>query len=99
MIGIERAQILNSFKQKDNVEINTDTNLTRVEGSTAYGERDGEELKWTGIDDYVVVTGMKSYNPIAPDDIDVPAYVVGDAKEPAKAEDAIRSGYVVGLEI
>ncbi|MFW6049274.1 MAG: FAD-dependent oxidoreductase [Candidatus Bipolaricaulota bacterium] len=99
MIGIERAQILNSFQDRSGVEVNTETNLTKIDGSTAYGERNGEELKWEGIDEYVVVTGMKSYNPIDPDDLDVPAYVVGDADEPAKAEDAIRSGYEVGLKV
>lgn len=99
MIALERAQLLASLRGMNNVQIYTDTSITRIDGGNAYGESNGEEIRWKDIDRYVVVTGMKSYTPIEEDDLNLPVYVVGDADEPAKAKDAIKSGYEVGSTI
>jgi len=99
MVGLERTQLMKALKKMDNVEINTGTNLTRVDGDTAYGEKDGRDITWENLDKYVVVTGVNSHNPIDTDSLDIPAKVVGDAREPAKAKEAIKSGYEAGAEI
>lgn len=99
MIGLEKAQLLKSLKNRDNVEIATETDIEKVEGNEVFASSDGKELHWEGVEEFVVVTGMKSHNPIDQSELSVPSTVIGDAREPAKAENAIKSGYEAAKEI
>jgi len=99
MIGLEKAQLLKSLKNRDNVEITTETDIKRVEDNEVFASRAGEELHWEGVEEFVIVTGMESHNPIDQSELSVPSTVIGDAKEPAKAEDAIESGYEAAKQI
>ena len=48
-----------------------------------------------------MATGMKSYNPFEDqeENIEIPIHIVGDAKEPGKAEDVIKSAYETVAEL
>jgi 2,4-dienoyl-CoA reductase (NADPH2) len=70
------------------------TFIKKIEGKTAYAERNGKEIKFENIDAFVVSTGMESFNPLERKMRDkVPVHVIGDAKKVGKAQDAIKSGY------
>ncbi|MFP4135528.1 MAG: NAD(P)/FAD-dependent oxidoreductase [Candidatus Acetothermia bacterium] len=99
MIGLEKAQLLNSLGKRDNVEIATETDIERIEDDKVFATKNGEKLYWEGVEEFVVVTGVKSYNPLDEEELAIPSDVIGDAREPAKAEDAIKSGYQVAKRI
>ena len=76
--------------REGNVVFSDRTNISRIDGRTTYAERNGENIVFENIDTYIVSTGMESYDPYssALGNI-VPTYVIGDAKQPGKADDAI----------
>jgi 2,4-dienoyl-CoA reductase (NADPH2) len=75
------------------------THIKKIEGKTVYAERNGEDIKFENIDVYVVSTGMESFNPLELKLRDkVQVHVIGDAKKVGKAQDAIRSGYIIALQ-
>ena len=66
------------------------TLIKKIEGNTVFAERNGEDIQFKNIDIIVVSTGMKSYNPLEKDIKNkMPVYVIGDAKHPGNAQDAI----------
>ena len=72
------------------------THIKKIEGKTVYAEKNGEQITFEDIDIFVVSTGMESYNPLEEKlKNKVPVYVIGDAKNVGKAQDAIASGYEV----
>ena len=90
---IAKALSLKMMNEKGTV-FSDHTHIKKIEGDTVYAERNGEDVKFEGIDLFVVSTGMKSYNPLQELLIDkMPVYVVGDAKEVGDAQDAITDAY------
>jgi pyruvate/2-oxoglutarate dehydrogenase complex dihydrolipoamide dehydrogenase (E3) component len=70
------------------------TFIKKIEGNTAYAERNGKKVKFEDIDFWVVSTGMESYNPLEEKlKNKVLVYVIGDAKEVGKAKNAVEGGY------
>ena len=70
------------------------THIKKVEGKTVYAEKEGKNIQFKDIDIIVVSTGMKSYNPLEEElKNNIPVYVIGDAKKPGKAQDAISDAY------
>lgn len=101
MFKLEKAQLLKKLENRDNVSIYTETDIKEVDGDTVKAEKDGEDITWKGINKIVMVTGMQSYNPFEDqeENIEIPLYVVGDAEEPGKAEDVIKSAYETVAEL
>jgi NADPH-dependent 2,4-dienoyl-CoA reductase/sulfur reductase-like enzyme len=99
MVDIEKAQLLKKLKMSDNVTISVQTRIKEIDGDKMIAEKDGEEVLWEGVDRYVVVTGLRSYNPFADEKLDIDMYVIGDAYKPAKAQDAISAAYKVAISL
>ncbi|POZ92446.1 FAD-dependent oxidoreductase [Petrotoga halophila] len=99
MIDIEKAQLLKKLKMNDKVTISVRTSIKEIDGDKVIAEKDGEEIVWEGIDRYVVVTGVRCYNPFANEKLDIDMYVIGDAYKPAKAQDAISAAYKVAISL
>ncbi|UWG46427.1 NADH:flavin oxidoreductase, Old Yellow Enzyme family [Halanaeroarchaeum sp. HSR-CO] len=93
MIDLEKGPLLSRLESEAAVEINRETDLQAIDGDTAIGETDGQERTWTGIDRYVLATGVQSYDPFDHETLSIPTWTVGDAADPGKAEDAIASAY------
>ena len=70
------------------------TLIKKIEGETVFAERNGKDIQFKNIDIIVVSTGMKSYNPLEKDIKNkIPVYVIGDARHPGNAQDAIGDAY------
>ena len=94
---IEKALTLKKLKAK-NVTIFTGTKVTQIDGDKIFIE--GAEVSvLEGIDKIVVATGMRSFRPLADAPVDLPVYLIGDAKKVGKAKDAIRDGYLLAREL
>jgi len=93
MEAIAKALSLKMIKESGAV-FSDHTFIKKIEGKTAYAERNGEEIKFEDIDVFVASTGMESFNPLESKLKDkVPFHVIGDAQKVGKAKDAIESGY------
>ena len=95
---IERALTLKKLKSK-NVKIYTGTKVEEIDGKNVYvkGEKDSV---LEGIDKIVIATGMKSYHPLEEElKGKIPVYIIGDAKEVGKAQEAIFDGFTNALEL
>lgn len=95
---IEKALTLKKLKIKQ-VPIYTNYKVNRIDGDKIFlsGEK---EIVISGVDKIVVATGMKSLNTLGEKlRGKIPVWVVGDAKEVGKAQDAIRSGYEVAKDL
>lgn len=76
------------------------TNISRIEGSTVYAERNGEKIEFSGIDIVIVSSGMKSNNPLEAELAETtPVYVIGDARVVGDAQDAIRDGFFTAASL
>lgn len=81
------------MKEKETI-FSAHTNIKKIEGSTVFAERNGENIKFEDIDEFVVSTGMRSYTPLEEEvEDDIPVYVIGDAKKVGNAQDAIKDAY------
>lgn len=95
---------LNLMKlKKHNVPVYTNTQVTKIEGSTLYMTQANEiekEITLEGIDIYVVTTGMKADKTLA-NKIEgkIPVHVVGDADQVGDAVSAIQSAYFTCREL
>ncbi len=95
---------LNLMKlKKHNVPVYTNTQVTKIEGSTLYMIQTNEtekKIMLEGIDIYVVTTGMKA-DKILANKIEgkIPVYVVGDADQVGDAVSAIQSAYFTCKEL
>lgn len=84
---------LNMLKKND-VTFSNHTNIKKIEKDTVYAEKEGEKIKFENIDVFVVSTGLRSVNSLKKElENDIPVYLVGDAKKPGNAQDAIYSAY------
>ncbi len=93
MEAIAKALSLKMLRES-NAVFSDHTFIKKIEGNTAYAERNGKEIKFKDIDIFIVSTGMESFNPLKEKlQNRVPVYLIGDAREVGKAQDAIRGGY------
>ncbi len=92
MISLEKGPLLSRLSERDHVELHRETDLIEVGEDSAVAEKNGKQVAWNDIDHHVVATGVDSHVPFD-EGLEVPTYLAGDAVEPAKAEDAIASGY------
>jgi len=93
MEAIAKALSLKMIKESGAV-FSDHTHIKKIEGKTAFAERNGEQITFEDIDIFVVSTGMESFNPLEGKlQGKVPVHVIGDAKEIGKAQDAVESGY------
>ena len=95
---------LNLIKlKKANVQIFTNSKLTRVEGDKVYFiQTNGmdKEIKLENIDVFVVAAGMRPNKELIEKlEGKIPYYVVGDADKIGDAVSAIQSGYFIAKEL
>jgi len=65
-----------------------------------FAEREGDKIQFENIDVVVVSTGMKSYNPLEKElEGKMQVHVVGDARDPGNAQDAIHEAYDVAKSL
>ncbi|MCD6246257.1 FAD-dependent oxidoreductase [candidate division WOR-3 bacterium] len=98
MEAIEKTLILKRFKA-GGVEFYLNSRVEEIVGNVVKvkGEKNFEI---DAIDDIVLTTGMRSYNPLEEKlKGKLPVYIVGDAKKVGNAQDAIRDAYVTAREI
>jgi len=95
---IEKAMTLKKLAMK-NVPIYARTKVEEIDGATVRlsGER---QVILENVDHIVVAAGMKSYAPLySALKGKTPVYLLGDAKKVGKAQEAIRDGYTIALEL
>ncbi len=95
---IEKTLTLKAFKDAD-VNIFTNTKVTSIDGDKVNIESSGAGKSLANIDMIVLATGMQSYNPLSKELGDIEHYVIGDASAVGKAQDAIRSGFDLALNL
>ena len=84
---------LKMMKEKKTV-FSDRTHIKKIEGRTAYAERNGDSVIFDDIDIIVVSTSMNSYNPLENQLKDnIPVYVIGDARKVGNVQTAISDGY------
>jgi 2,4-dienoyl-CoA reductase-like NADH-dependent reductase (Old Yellow Enzyme family)/thioredoxin reductase len=89
---IERKMTLAKLKAK-HVKIYLSHKLINVDGNKLTLQAN-EEITLSDVDKIILTAGMKSYNPFKQDKM-TNVFVVGDAKQVAKAQEAIADGYKV----
>ena len=96
---IAKTLSLKIMKEKG-VILSDHTKIQKINGSTVYAERNGKPIKFENIDIFVVSTGLKSYNPLENKlKGKIPVYTIGDAKKVGDAQDAIKSGFDIGIRL
>ena len=90
---LEKVLTTKMLKEKA-VEILLSSKLIKVEGGSAVVETLEGEKVLENIDQIVIAAGMKPYQPIKNAD-----YVIGDAKQARKAQDAIREAYELAVSL
>lgn len=99
MEAITRFDMLQRFAEK-NIEWETNTKVTEINGETVKAKKEGEEKTYTA-DKVILALGSQPQNQLTnellKEDLDV--YVVGDAKEPEKIYEAVKEGTETGISI
>ncbi|NOX86056.1 MAG: FAD-dependent oxidoreductase [Chlorobi bacterium] len=96
---LEKKLTLQKLTQK-NVSVYLNTKVLEIEGSTVTIEKKGEVSHLKGIDKIVMATGMKPVNDLENELAGkIPIHVVGDAKKPGKAQEAIANAYHLALTL
>lgn len=93
---IEKKMTINKLKSKK-TKFFTEHSVGEIVGDRIRLEGPDGWKEIRGIDRVVMTTGMKSYLPFEVQ-MDLPVHVIGDAKQVAKAADAIRDGYEIGTQ-
>jgi len=76
------------------------TNIGRIDGRTAHGQRNGEPITIEDVDLVIVSTGMESVDELARELAGkLPVWTVGDARKVANAKDAIEGAYLTAREL
>jgi len=83
--------------EKHQVEFHLGYMVLQIEGNKATIVSDQEQKTIDHIDKIVVATGMKSYLPFQPENIQV--HLIGDAQQPANAQRAIHDAYALATSI
>ncbi|RBP57221.1 2,4-dienoyl-CoA reductase-like NADH-dependent reductase (Old Yellow Enzyme family) [Alkalibaculum bacchi] len=94
-----RDDLIKRLKKED-VEIYTNTKVSRIEGNTVYAEQDGKEIALEGFDHIIFAVGSKSEAQFENvESLAKEVYVIGDAKKARSALQAIFEGARVGMSI
>ena len=95
-----KACIFDHIK-KYNIEVHTNTKLTKVGEGTVYAEEFGEPVEFHNIDMVVNAMGVRTYNPLMDElkDCGCKVVAVGDACKAKNGYKNIREGYDVGNAI
>ncbi len=76
------------------------THIKKVDGRTVSAERNGEDIIFEDIDIIIVSSGVKPYNPLEIElSEELPVYVIGDARIPGDAQDAIKDAYFTAASV
>lgn len=98
-----RWYVKNKLDKKEmNFQILTSTKVIFVDQTGLTLERNGETFKLEGIDRIVFAVGARPVNSLLEDianNLKVPVFVVGDAKETRNALEAVSEGVDIGLSI
>jgi len=96
---ISKSLSLKIMKEKGTI-FSDHTHITKIAGKTMFAERDCDKIQFENIDVVVVSTGMKSYNPLEKElEGKMQVHVVGDARDPGNAQDAIHEAYDVAKSL
>ncbi len=96
---IAKALSLKMLKEENTV-FSDHTNIIKVEGSTIFAEKNGQDFRFDDIDIIVVSAGMQSEQTLYTELIgQIPVWLVGDAKKVGKAQDAIRDAYELTISL
>lgn len=93
-----RADLLRRMHE-EGIDIHTGTTVKKIEGNTVYADRDGEEVVFDGYDHIVFAVGSKAAKTLEVEGLANEVYVIGDAKSPRSALEAIFEGAKVGMSI
>ena len=94
-----RGRLLKRLKEEE-VTIYTNTKVSKIEGTTVFAEKDGQELVLDGFDNIIFAVGSKSEEQFENvEDLANEVYVIGDAKKARTAVEAIYEGARVGMSI
>ncbi len=99
MEAIEKALTLKSLKEA-NVPIYLNSKVTKIENDKVYVSGESEFVI-ENVDEIVIATGMKSFNPLFEElkKQGKSVHLIGDASKVAKAQDAIKSGFEIAQKI
>ena len=96
---LEKKMLLATLN-KGGVKFYLNSRVTEINGNVVKLENETGEIKLENIDEIVLSTGMKSYNPLKENlEGKIPYYIIGDAKKVGNAQDAIRDAYNVAKEL
>ena len=94
-----RDRLLKRLKEEE-VAIYKNTKVSKIEGTTVFAEKDGQELVLDGFDNIIFAVGSKSEEQFENvEDLANEVYVIGDAKKARTAVEAIYEGARVGMSI
>lgn len=94
-----RSRLLKRLKEEE-VEIYTNTKVSKIEGNTVFAEKDGQEIVLDGFDNIIFAVGSKPEEQFENvKDLANEVYVIGDAKQARTALEAIYEGAKVGMAI
>ncbi len=94
---IEKSLTIKKLKEKK-TKIITGHTVVEIKGKTVILEGNEGQKNINGIDKIVVAVGMKSYVPFKKAG-NIPVYIIGDARKPGKAQEAIHSAYESAINI
>lgn len=95
---IEKTMTLKKLAAK-RVPIHLNTRVVRIDGREVHLKGDHEGII-RDVDHLVIATGMRSDNELYRElEEKVPIHLIGDARQPGKAQDAIRDGYETGCRL
>lgn len=94
-----RDSMLKRFK-KEEIEVYTNTTVSKIDGNTVYAQQNGEEIVLDGFDNIIFAVGSKADKQFENvEDLAEKVYVIGDAKQARSALEAIYEGARVGMSI
>ncbi len=95
---IEKKLTMASFKNSD-VDIFLNTKVTKIDTDTVFIENENMRSSIEQVDLIVLATGMRAYAPLLEQIKQTPVMLVGDAKQVAKAQNAIADGYELAANL
>ena len=100
MAGYNRALLLQQLRDKE-VKILTSAKVNKFLDDGVVIVKDGQEMVISGVDSIILAMGAKSVDNLSGmiGDKVAEVYVIGDAKEPRKALEAIAEGAAIGINI
>lgn len=94
-----RDDLLRRLKDQG-IEIYTNTRVTRIEGNNVYAQQNGKEIVLEGYENIIFAVGSKSHQPFENvESLAKEVYVIGDAKKPRSALQAIYEGARIAMRI